>query len=95
MSEEQNEERDYVEVYGEDGNIIKFEIYDIIDFEGKTYALLTPYGEEDDDTEVVVMEYVEKDDDNAYFRDIEDEAVLEKLYSYIQNDDEFDDEEDM
>ena len=95
MSEEQNEEQNYVEVYGEDGEIIKFEIYDIIEFENKTYALLVPLGEDDDDTEVIVMEYVEEDEDNAYFRDIEDDAERERVYEYIQSSDEDFDDEDI
>ena len=95
MSEEQNEEQNYVEVYGEDGEIIKFEIYDMIEFENKTYALLVPLGEDDDDTEVIVMEYVEEDEDNAYFRDIEDDAERERVYEYIQSSDEDFDDEDI
>ncbi len=42
MSEEQNEDIQYVEVLWEDGSVIKCEIYDVIDFENKTYALLIP-----------------------------------------------------
>ena len=41
MSEENQEmEQQFVEIYGEDGQIVKCEIYDVIDFEDKTYALL-------------------------------------------------------
>ena len=62
MSEENQEmEQQFVEIYGEDGQIVKCEIYDVIDFEDKTYALLLPVteDEEDDDSEVIVMEYIE------------------------------------
>ena len=96
MSEEQQEERNYVEVLWEDGSIIKCEIYDVIDFENKTYALLIPYGEDDEDTEVIVMEYVEEDENNAHFQTIEDEAEFNRVCEYVQTlgDEDFDDEEE-
>ena len=95
MSEELEQEEQYVEVIWEDGTVIKCEIYDVIDFEDKTYALLLPLGsdEEDDDEEVIVMEYVEEGDE-GYFQNIEDEAEFNRVCEYIQSlDDEDDDEE--
>ena len=97
MSEEMNEEeQQFVEVLWEDGSVIKCEIYDVIDFENKTYALLIPLGEEDDDTEVIVMEYVEDDEDNAHFQTIDDEDEFNRVCEYVQsvNDEDFDDEEE-
>ena len=95
MSEEQNEDIQYVEVLWEDGTDIKCEIYDVIDFEEKTYALLIPLGEEDDDTEVIVMEYVEDDEDNAHFQTIEDEAEFNRVCDYVKSiEEEYEDEDD-
>ena len=97
MSEEQNEEQQYVEVLWEDGSIIRCEIYDVIDFENKTYALLIPEDEDDDDTEVIVMEYVEDDEDSAHFQTIEDEDEFNRVCEYVQSfeeDEDFDDEEE-
>jgi len=93
MSEENQEmEQQFVEIYGDDGKIVKCEIYDVIDFEDKTYALLLPVGEdeEDDESEVIVMEYVEEGDD-GYFKNIDDEAEFQKVCAYIES---LDDEED-
>jgi hypothetical protein len=95
MSEEQNDEIQYVEVLWEDGSVIKCEIYDVIDFEEKTYALLIPLGEEDDDTEVIVMEYIEEDEDNAHFQTIEDEAEFNRVCDYVKSlEEEYDDEDE-
>lgn len=95
MSEEQNEELQYVEVLWEDGSVIKCEIYDVIDFEEKTYALLIPLGEEDEDTEVIVMEYVEDDEDNAHFQTIEDEAEFNRVCDYVKSlEEEYEDDEE-
>ena len=94
MSEEMNEEQQFVEVLWEDGSIIKCEIYDVIDFENKTYALLIPLGEDDDDTEVIVMEYVEDDEDNAHFQTIDDEDEFNRVCAYVQSVEEEDEEEE-
>ena len=94
MSEEQNEEQQFVEVLWEDGTVIKCEIYDVIDFENKTYALLIPLGEEDDDTEVIVMEYVEDDEDSAHFQTIEDEDEFNRVCDYVRSFEEEFDEDD-
>lgn len=96
MNEEFNGEQQYVEVLWEDGSVVKCEIYDVIEFEEKTYALLIPLGEEDDDTEVIVMEYVEDDEDNGYFKSIEDEDEFNRVCEYVQSiedDEDFEEEE--
>ena len=95
MSEEQNDDIQYVEVLWEDGSVIKCEIYDVIDFEDKVYALLLPLSaSEDEDAEVVVMEYVEEGENDGYFRDIEDEAEFDRVCEYIQTLDDEDEEDE-
>lgn len=88
MNEEnQNLEQQYVEIVGEDGTTEKCEIYDVIDFEDKTYALLLPISddENDDEAEVIVMEYVEEGEDDGYFQNIEDEAEFQRVCAYIES----------
>ena len=88
MNEEnQNLEQQYVEIVGEDGTTEKCEIYDVIDFENKTYALLLPISEDenDDEAEVIVMEYVEEGEDDGYFQNIEDEAEFQRVCAYIES----------
>ena len=89
MSEE---EQNYVEIIDEDGQVTKCEISDVIDFEEKTYALLLPISEseDDEDAEVIVMEYIEEGDD-GYFQNIEDEAEFNRVCQYIES---LDDEEE-
>lgn len=84
--QEMEQEQDFVEILMDDGVVIKCEVYDVIDFEEKTYALLLPYGEseEDDDSEVIVMEYVEEGDE-GYFQNIDDEKQFQKVCDYIQS----------
>ena len=90
MSEEEN----LIEIYDEDGQITKCEIYDIVEFENKTYALLLPL--EDTDTEgnndVIVMEYVEENDE-GYFKNIDDDNEFQRVCEFIESI-EYDDEEE-
>ena len=88
MSEENQElEQQYVEIVGDDGTTEKCEIYDIIDFEDKTYALLLPIseGKDGEEAEVIVMEYVEESEDDGYFQNIEDEAEFQRVCAYIES----------
>ena len=93
MPEEEIEQ--FIEIYDADGNIVKCEIYDVIDFDNKTYAMLLPLDadEEDDDAEVIVMEYIEEGDE-AYFKNVEDEEEFKRVCEYIESlEDEYEDEE--
>ena len=88
MSEENQElEQQYIEIVGEDGTTEKCEIYDVIDFEDKTYALLLPLSEDEngEEAEVIVMEYIEESEDDGYFQNIEDEAEFQRVCAYIES----------
>ena len=92
MSEE---EQNYIEIVDENGETTKCEIYDVIDFEDKTYALLLPLDEEGaEEAEVIVMQYIEEGDE-GYFQNIEDENEFQRVCEYIESldDDEEDEEE--
>ena len=53
------EELNLVELSDEEGNVTSCEIYDIVEFEGKTYAMLLPVEEsEAEDPELIVLEYI-------------------------------------
>jgi len=80
MTEEQN----FVELADEQGNITKCEVYDIVDFEEKTYALLLPLDEDsEEDPELIVLEYIEEGEE-CYFQNIEDEEEFERVCDYIE-----------
>ena len=89
MSEE---EQNIVTITDEDGNDTQCEVYDVVEFNDKTYALLLPLDEADEDAELIVLEYVEEGDE-CYFQNIEDEEEFDKVCEYIQSLD-YDDEDD-
>ena len=81
MTEEQN----FVELCDEEGNVTKCEVYDIVDFEGKTYAMLLPLDEEnEEDPELIVLEYIEEGDE-CYFQNIDDEDEFDRVCEYIES----------
>ena len=94
MSKE--EESNIVSLTGDEGNEIKCEVFDIIEFENKTYALLIPQDEIEEDDEpqekLIVLEYVEEGDD-CYFQNIEDNEEFDRVCEFV-NTLEYDDDEE-
>ena len=78
------EEQNYVDLCDEEGNITKCEVYDVVDFEDKTYAMLLPVDESDEEPELIVLEYIEEGEE-CYFQNIEDEAEFERVCDYIES----------
>ena len=92
-----NEELDNVIVLNdEDGNEVKFEFLDIIDWENEEYVVLLPIeeSEEAEGGEVVILRVEDKDDDleEASYIAVEDENVLNKVFEIFKEKfkDEFD-----
>lgn len=82
MSEE---ELNLVELSDEEGNVTNCEIYDIVEFEGKTYAMLLPVEESNsEDPELIVLEYVEEGEEGT-FVSIEDEDEFNRVCDYIES----------
>lgn len=79
------EEKDnLVETVDEDGNVINFRLFDIIEFENKEYALLLPAETEDeDDDEIVIMRLV-KEDEEYSFETIDDDEEFDKVSAYLE-----------
>lgn len=86
------EEKQLIETVDEEGNVINFELFDIVEFEEKEYALLLPEDSQEDDDEVVLMRLT-KDGEDYLFEAIDDEEEFEKVATYIENLDVEDDED--
>ena len=82
--EEKIEEKQLIETVDEEGNIVNFELFDIIEFEEQEYALLLPAENKTDDDEVVLMRLT-KDGEDYLFEAIEDDAEFDKVADYIEN----------
>ena len=66
------------------GNEVEFEYLDVIEYEGVEYLYLIPANEEDGD-EVVILKITSVDDETEIFEGIEDEELLETLFSIFKD----------
>ena len=81
-----------IETVDEEGNPITFQLFDVIEFEGKDYALLLPYDEENEDEEAeMILMRLETEGDEYTFETIEDEDEFNAVAEYIES---FGDDED-
>ena len=98
-----DEERDLVEFEDEAGNKLTMEVLDYLAYEGREYALLTEYveddedGDEDEPIDVFIMEVVPVGDDQEEFVAVEDslaETLLKIFEADDLDDDIFEDDEE-
>ena len=82
-----------IEIIDDDGTIIKCELYDIVEFDGKQYAVLAEKDSEDEEPELVLMRYTEEGEE-SYFETIDDDDEFERVSEYIENLDTEDEDEE-
>ncbi len=81
-----------IETIDEDGNVINFELLDIIEYEGKEYGLLLPKDDQEDENEVVLMR-LSKEGEEYIFEVIEDDNEFNTVVEYIDSLEEDEDSE--
>lgn len=81
------DEEQIIETLDENGNVVKFELFDIVEVDEKEYALLLPVEEEEESDEVVLMR-LSKDGDDYLFETIDDDEEFEKVANYVESMDE-------
>ena len=91
MTNHEEMEEQLIETIDEDGNVINFELIDIVQVEDddsikdNEYALLLPVdenGDSDEEKEVVLMKLI-KDGEEYLFEAIEDDEEFDKVVEYI------------
>ena len=82
----ENEENRLIETMDEDGNVITFELYDIVEVDEQEYALLLPTEEENDsdEAEIVIMRLT-KDGEDYIFETIDEDEEFNKVASYVES----------
>lgn len=78
-----SEEKRIIETVDENGNEVKFELFDIVVFEEQEYALLTN-PDDDNDENIVVMRLL-KEGDGYSMETIEDDEEFDKVSEYIES----------
>ena len=74
-----------IETVTEDGEVVQFKLFDIVEFEEKEYALLLPLEDEDNEDAELVLMQLTKDDDDYIFETIEDDDEFERVSEYIES----------
>ncbi len=69
-------EPEMVSLFDEDGTEIEFELLDVIDYEGDSYAVMLP----PDDNEVVIMLLEELNDEEDVYSPVEDDETLTAVF---------------
>ncbi len=79
----QEEESSILTLTDENGEDMDFEYLDCIDYEGKEYLVLMPA--EEDSNEIVILEVEPVDEENENYLAVEDEAVLDAVYTIFKD----------
>ncbi len=92
----ENEEKQLIETVDEEGNVINFELFDIVEVDNQEYALLLPADAEEEDSEdgEIVLMRLTKDGEDYLFETIEDEDEFNKVEEYIKTLEDEEDEEE-
>ncbi len=73
-----------IEIIDDEGTVIKCELYDIIEFEDKQYAMLLEKDTDEENPEVVLMRYVEEGEE-CFFETIDNDEEFEKVSQYVDS----------
>lgn len=79
----QEEEESTLVLTDENGVDQEFEYLDCIEYEGKEYLVLIPA--EEDANEIVILEIEPVDEENENYLAVEDEAVLNAVYTIFKD----------
>lgn len=102
---EMYEDDDVIELTDEDGNEVKFEYLDVVEYNGKEFVVLLPIEQpEDSEGEVVILEISTDSEGEEEFLPVEDDDELDEVFAIFKermqdefefaNDDDDDDEDD-
>lgn len=79
------EENQIIETIDEEGNVIKFELFDIVEVDEQEYALLLPTDAEEGEEDEIVLMKLSKDGEDYLFETIDDDAEFEKVAAYVES----------
>lgn len=80
----EDEEVTILTLHDDEGNEEQFELLDLVDYQDKQYIVLFPV--EDEDMEIVILqvEEIEGNDEEEAYVAVEDEAILDSVYSIFK-----------
>ena len=78
------EENNIIEIVDESGEVISCELFTIVEFEEKEYALLIPQDQKDEEEAEFVVMRIEEEGEDITFVNLEDDE-FERISEYIEN----------
>ena len=86
-SEFNEDESNIVILNDEDGNEIRFEFLDLIEYESEEFVVLLPIDEdgENEDGEVVILKLEDSDTDEESYVSVDDEATLNAVFEIFKD----------
>lgn len=82
------DEKQLIETVDEQGNVISFELYDIVEVDEQEYALLLPAESEEGEEEELVLMRLSKDGEDYIFESIDNDEEFDKVAEYVESMDE-------
>lgn len=79
------EENQQIETIDENGNVIKFELFDIVEVDAQEYALLLPTDAQEGEEDEIVLMRLSKDGEDYLFETIDDDEEFEKVATYVES----------
>ena len=79
------EENQLIETIDENGNVIKFELFDIVEVDSQEYALLLPTDAQEGEEDEIVLMRLSKDGEDYLFETIDDDEEFEKVAAYVES----------
>lgn len=76
------EEDNIIVLTDEEGNDVRFELIDFLEYGGCEYVVLLP--EEDSDGEVVILQVLPLDDEMEEYVPVDDEGVLQSVFEVFK-----------
>ena len=83
-----------IETVDENGNIITFELFDIVEVDEREYALLLSTDAQEGDEDELVLMRLTKDGEDYLFETIDDDDEFNRVAEYVENLAEEDDDEE-
>lgn len=84
MTKPEELDEQLIETIDEEGNVVSFELLDIVEFEGQEYGLLLPKDEEEEDKEVLLMRLSQEGEEYT-FEVIESDEEFNKVVEFIDS----------
>ena len=84
--EELNEELDNIVILNdEDGNEVKFEFLDLIEYDEEEYVVLLPIEEDEEESgEVVILKLEDTESEEESYVSVDDEETLNKVFEIFK-----------